>query len=110
MAAGYQDARVSSFASRNRQFSLSYTREFKGGLTLTLTPAYTHIAYEAPLAAFNKTRVDDQFTGQLVLLHRRLDWHGFTPRIIYTYIRNDSSVFLYTFRRSRLDFGVTSAF
>lgn len=110
MAAGYQDARVSSFASRTRQFSLNYTREFKGGLTLTLTPAYTHIAYEAPLAAFNKIRVDNQFTGQLVLLHRRLDWHGFTPRIIYTYTRNDSSVSLYTFRRSRLDLGITSAF
>lgn len=110
IAAGYQDARASSFANRNRQFSLSYTREFKGGLTLTLTPAYTHIAYEASLGAFNKTRVDDQFTGQLVLLHRRLDWHGFTPRISYTYIRNDSSVSLFVFRRSRVEFGITSAF
>jgi hypothetical protein len=107
---GTQEARFAGFANHSQQYGLSYSREFRGGLTLSLAPSYTRIAYEAPLAAFATTRLDHQFTGQLALLDRKIDWSGFTPRIVYTYTRNDSSIPLYAFHRSRVEFGFTRAF
>jgi len=108
---GTQDAATAAYADHFQQFGLSYTREFRGGITLSLAPSYTRIAYEAPLDASNGvTRLDHQFTGQLSLLDRKIDWSGFTPRIVYTYTRNDSSIPLYTFRRNRVEMGFTRAF
>ncbi|HUZ12962.1 MAG TPA: porin family protein [Caulobacteraceae bacterium] len=107
---GAQDARTPAFASHVQQFGLSYTREFKGGITIGLSPTYTLIAYQAPLAAFNATRIDHQVSVQATLLNRRIDWDGFTPRLIYTYTRNDSSIKLYAFQRNLVEIGMTRAF
>lgn len=109
-ALGWQNAMDPAYSSAARQFNLTYTREFRGGITLTLSPTFTHIGYRAPLTAFNAVRKDRQFTGQLSVLDRRIDLGGFTPRIILTYTRNDSSIPLYSFDRRRIEFGVTSAF
>ena len=107
---GVQGARIAAYASHVQQFGLAYTRESKGGITIGLSPTYTHIDYQAPLAAFNTTRIDHQFSVQVTLLNRRIDWDGFTPRVLYTYTRNASSIPLYTFNRNRVEFGVTRAF
>ena len=107
---GRQNATNTVYAFHSQQLSLSYSREFKGGITLSLSPSFTRINYKAPMVAFNATRIDNQYTAQVAVLHRRLDWGGFTPRIIYTYTRNDSSIPLYSFNRNRVEFGVTRAF
>lgn len=107
---GWQDARDRAFANHTRQFGLSYGREFKGGLSVSIAPYFTRIAYDAPLAAFGERRIDRQFSGQLALLYRRIDWHGFTPRVAYTYTRQSSSIPLYSFTRNRFEVGLTSAF
>jgi outer membrane protein len=108
--AGRQNAQIPAYANDLRQAGLSYVREFKGGITLGLAPSFTHIGYHAPLAAFNATRVDSQYTGQVTLLYRRIDIYGITPRLIYTYTRNESSIPLYRFARSRCELGFTSSF
>lgn len=108
--AGRQDAQIAAYANDLRQIGFSYVREFKGGITLGLAPSYTHIAYHAALAAFDATRVDSQYTGQVTLLYRRIDIYGITPRLIYTYTRNESSIPLYRFSRSRWELGFTSSF
>lgn len=108
--AGRQNAQIAAYANDLRQIGFSYVREFKGGITLSLAPSYTHIDYHAPLSAFNATRVDNQYTGQVTLLYRRIDIYGITPRLIYTYTRNDSSIPLYRFTRSRWELGFTSSF
>jgi hypothetical protein len=110
MAIGRQEARIASYANHSFQIGLNYTREFKGGITLGLAPTYSRIGYDAPLAAFDIRRIDRQYTGQATLLYRRLDLGGFTPRIVYTYTRNDSSIPLYSFSRSRWEIGFTTAF
>lgn len=108
--AGRQDAQIAAYANDLRQAGFNYVREFKGGITLGLAPSYTNVAYHAPLAAFNATRVDSQYTGQVTVIYRRIDIYGITPRLIYTYTRNDSSIPLYRFSRSRWELGFTSAF
>ena len=110
MAVGRQQARIASYANHSRQIGLNYTREFKGGITLGLAPTHSRIAYDAPLAAFNTRRIDRQYSGQATLLYRRIDFGGFTPRLVYTYTRNRSSIPLYSFSRSRWEIGFTSAF
>lgn len=108
--AGRENAEIPAYANDLRQAGLSYVREFKGGITIGLAPSYTHIAYHAPLAAFDATRVDSQYTGQVTLLYRRIDIYGVTPRIIYTYTRNESSIPLFRFTRSRWELGFTSSY
>jgi outer membrane protein len=107
---GRRNAKNAVYANHSQQFGLSYSHELKGGFTLGLSPNYTHIAYQAPLAAFNTTRIDRQYTAQVSVLNRRLDWGGFTPRIVYTRTHNDSSIQLYSFRRNRVEFGMTRSF
>lgn len=109
-AFGHQHAQFAAYASRSDQFGLAYTREFAGGLTLGLAPGYTRTAYDAPLAAFDATRIDHQISLQASLLDRRIDWRGLTPRITYTYTRNASTIDLYRFHRNRVELGITRAF
>jgi tetratricopeptide (TPR) repeat protein len=107
---GVQEAQSPAYANHSQQFGLTYSRDFHGGLTVSLAPSYTRIAYAAPLAAFATTRIDHQLSGQVALLDRKIDWSGFTPRLIYTVTRNASSIPLYAFHRSRVEFGFTRAF
>lgn len=107
---GQLQARLPAYANHSYQLGVTYVREISGGITVGLSPSYTRIGYDAPLAAFNATRIDHQYSGQVTLLDRRIDIHGITPRVAYTYTRNDSSISLYRFSRSRVEIGVTSAF
>jgi outer membrane protein len=109
-ALGQQDAKIPAFAFNSRQFGLSYTREFVGGVTAGLSPSFTMIDYDAALAAFPLARRDRQDAIQVTLLDRKIDLHGLTPRLAYTYIRNNSNLELFTFRRSRFEIGFTSSF
>jgi len=107
---GRLHARDPALANRSMQFGLNYSHDFKGGITVGLSPSYTRIVYDAPLGGFNATRRDNQYSGQITLLNRRIDLWGLTPRVAYTYTRNDSSIPLYKFSRNRVEIGVTSAF
>lgn len=107
---GRQNAKIPAFAFDTRQVGLSYTREFAGGITAGLAPTFTMISYDARLAAFPVARRDRQYAIQVTLLDRKIDLHGLTPRIAYTYIRNNSNLGLFRFRRSRLEIGFTSSF
>ncbi|MGH7011557.1 MAG: surface lipoprotein assembly modifier, partial [Caulobacteraceae bacterium] len=109
-ALGVQDAEISAYSSHSQQIGISWSREFAAGITLGLSPSFTHIGYDAPLAAFNATRSDDQYAMQVMVMDRKIDWGGFTPRLIYTFIRNDSSIPLYQFSRNRFEIGVTQSF
>ena len=107
---GHQGARDRAFAFNSWQYGLSYVREFSGGITLGLAPAFTQMDYDAALLAFGKIRHDRQLTGQISLLDRRLSYHGMTPRISYTYTRNDSDLALYSFNRHHFEIGITKTF
>ncbi len=107
---GRQNAKDKAFANHIEQFNLSFTKELGAGFTLTASPTYSRIAYDEPLAAFGRRRIDHQWMGQLAILNRKIDFYGITPRILYTYTRNVSAIALYTFNRSRLEFGITRYF
>ena len=68
------------------------------------------VMYVAPLAAFGVARTDRQPSAQLLLLNRRIDWHGMTPRLSYAYVVNDSTIPFYRFHRGRVELSLTRAF
>ncbi|MDB5708136.1 MAG: hypothetical protein JWL96_206 [Sphingomonas bacterium] len=105
-----QSAASEAFAFHARQFSAGYVREFGGGLTLSLAATHSLIVYGAPLAAFGVTRVDRQPSAQIMLLDRRIEWHGLTPRLSYAYVINDSTIPLYRFHRGRFEVSFTRTF
>ena len=107
---GHQGARDGAFAFNSWQYGINYVREFSGGITLGVAPAFTQMDYDAPLLAFGKIRHDRQLTGQISLLDRRLSYHGMTPRISYTYTRADSDIALYSFNRHHFEIGITKTF
>ena len=56
------------------------------------------------------TRSDDALTLAFTLLNRRLDYHGFTPRLSYVFTEQHSNIPLYSFTRNQFQIGVTSLF
>lgn len=107
---GRQDAGDKAFANHIQQFNLRVTKEMGAGFTLTASPTYSRISYDQPLAAFDRRRIDHQWMAQAIVLNRKIDVFGVTPRIVYTYTHNASSIPLYSFNRSRFEFGVTRYF
>lgn len=105
-----QDARLAAFANRSGQLNLSYTREFRGGLTLAVAPSIAVIDYDARLQAFDRVRRDRQVSISTSILNRRIDFFGLTPRLIYTYTANFSNIDLYSLRRNRFEIGVARLF
>ena len=110
LSLGRQDAHDRAYAFHSGQIGLNYVREFRGGITLGLSPAFTRISYEAPLLAFGKIRRDNQLTAQISLLDRRLYFHGMIPRVAYSYTRGASNIALYRFNRNHFEIGITKAF
>jgi hypothetical protein len=54
--------------------------------------------------------MDNLFIVQISVLDRALDFRGFTPRVTYSFSRNDSNVPIYSFTRNRIEMGVTRFF
>lgn len=109
-AVSRQNARVAAYAYTASQITLSYTRDLKGGLSVSFTPSLTISRYDAPLAAFGVPRRDTQWTLEVAGLDRRIDWLGFTPRVSYAFTDSASNIALYRFNRSRFEIGMTRAF
>lgn len=107
---GRQDAKIGGYANWSKLAGVQYARDFKGGFTVGLMPSITRITYDQPLAAFGTTRRDMQLSGQLSLLNRRIDFYGLTPKVVYTYTKNNSSLPIYSFDRNKFDIVFTSSF
>jgi hypothetical protein len=105
-----QRANDSGFSNWSEQMGVSFTDELRGGITLALAPTFTHAVYDTIIPAFGVKRVDNLLTLQITALDRAMDFHGFTPRIIYSFSRNASTVPLYAFSRNRVEMGVTRFF
>lgn len=106
----WQTARIAPLANHRQTLGIEWFRDFPGGLSLALAPSITRIGYDAPLAAFGATRDDRQISVQTRLQSRRIDFHGFTPRVGYIFTRNFSTIPLYRFTRNRFEFGIVRSF
>jgi tetratricopeptide (TPR) repeat protein len=104
------DADNAGYANWAQQLGVSYSEDLKGGITVALSPSFTRISYDAEVAAFGVRRLDKLLILQAAVLDRALDIRGFTPRLIYSFSRNQSDVALYSFTRNRVEIGLTRFF
>jgi tetratricopeptide (TPR) repeat protein len=103
-------ANDAGFSNWAQQVGVTYSYNLRGGITLSASPSYTRAAYDAPIPAFGVKRMDNLFIVQISVLDRALDFRGFTPRVTYSFSRNDSNVPIYSFTRNRIEMGVTRFF
>lgn len=70
---------------------VSHSREWKGGLITAVEPSVAVRRYRAPDPAFAIRRRDIEVGGTVRLMHRKLNFEGFTPRLEYSYLRQFSN-------------------
>jgi tetratricopeptide (TPR) repeat protein len=105
-----QDAHIAPYSYSAIWFGGGYQQDLPWGFSAGFQPSYFITRYDAALAAFGMTRSDDALTLAFTLLNRRLDYHGFTPRLSYVFTEQHSNIPLYSFTRNQLQIGVTSLF
>jgi tetratricopeptide (TPR) repeat protein len=107
---GTRDAKVPSYSSTTNWIGAGYYRDIRFGFSVYLEPSITWIGYYGPLAAFGKTRKDWIWSVRAELLNRRIEYLGFTPRLIFVYANQTSTIPLYDYARSQLSIGLTRRF
>jgi outer membrane protein len=105
-----QEAQITPYSYSGVWFGGGYSQDLPWGFSAGFQPSYFITRYDAALAAFGKTRSDDTVMLGFSLLNRRLDYHGFTPRISYVFTEQRSNIPLYSFTRNQFQIGVTSLF
>jgi tetratricopeptide (TPR) repeat protein len=105
-----QEAKLSAYANTTLWVALDYYQDLPFGFSTNFEPAYSATSYNAPLAAFGRTRADHALALRLDVLNRRLEYRGFAPRLSLIYVTEQSSISLYRFSRTQVQVGVTRQF
>lgn len=105
-----QDARTGAYSYSGFWTSIGYQRDLPFGFSAGIQPAWFVTRYDEALPAFGKTRADDALIFNVTLLNRRFDYHGFTPRISYTFTDQHSNLALYSYTRHQFQIGLTTQF
>jgi hypothetical protein len=110
IGAGRKTARTPELANWSGWIATGYYRDLPGGFSVYLEPSYGASRYDAADPFFGKRRKDRLLELQLAVLHRRIVFTRFTPRVALTFTRRDSNIDLYDFNQRRLEVGLTSSF
>ncbi|WP_185961386.1 surface lipoprotein assembly modifier [Telmatospirillum sp. J64-1] len=67
--------------------------------------------FDAPIMIFGpERRKDTRWLSRLSVVLRHFEWQGFLPKLGVSYEKQDSTIALYEFDRTQLEFGVTREF
>ncbi|MBS0280103.1 MAG: DUF560 domain-containing protein [Proteobacteria bacterium] len=105
-----QNAKIDPYSYSGFWAGVGYQRDLPFGFSASVQPAWLVTRYDAALPAFGKTRADDTLMLSMTLLNRRFDYHGFTPRISYTFTDQRSNIALYSYTRHQFQIGLTTQF
>ncbi|HVW72859.1 MAG TPA: surface lipoprotein assembly modifier [Rhizomicrobium sp.] len=105
-----QAAQIGAYSYSGVWFGGGYSQDLPFGFSAGFQPSYFITRYDNELVAFGKTRADNALMLAFTLLNRRLDYHGFTPRLSYVFTEQHSNIPLYSFTRSQFQIGLTSLF
>lgn len=103
-------ARTPELASWSGWIAAGYYRDLPGGFSIYVEPSYGSSRYDAADPLFGRRRQDRLLELQLAVLHRRIVFTRFTPRVALIFTRRDSNIDLYDFNQRRLEVGLTSSF
>ena len=105
-----QEAQIAPYSYSAVWFGGGYQQDLPLGFSAGFQPSYYMTRYDAALAAFGVTRQDNAVLLSFNLLNRRLDYHGFTPRLSYVFTDQHSNIPLYSYTRSQIQLGLTTLF
>ena len=105
-----QAARIAPYSSWSGFVAAGYFRDLPMGFSVYVEPSYSRARYDEALLGFGRRRLDTTKSVLLTVLNRRIVLSRFTPRISYTWTRQNSSIALYQFTKSRLEIGLTTVF
>src|SRR6185503_8170009 len=75
-----QEAQTAAYSYSGVWFGGGYSQDLPFGFSAGIQPSVVFTRYDGMLPAFGQSRSDDAFIIAFTLLHRRFDYHGFTPR------------------------------
>lgn len=102
--------RSSAYSNWSGYAALGYYRDLPAGFSIYLEPSLAFARYDEALPAIGIRRSDRTLSGQVTLLNRHIVLSRFTPRLSYTFTKQDSNMALYRFTRSRIEIGLTTNF
>ncbi|AIT81968.1 hypothetical protein JI59_20645 (plasmid) [Novosphingobium pentaromativorans US6-1] len=105
-----QDARDAAYSNWSGYAALGYYRDLPAGFSIYIEPSLAFARYDKAVPAIGLKRSDRTLSGQVTLLNRHIVLSRFTPRLSYTFTKQDSNVPLYRFTRSRIEIGLTTNF
>jgi hypothetical protein len=105
-----QDATIQPYSYSAWWLGGGYIQDLPFGFSAGFQPSYYLSYFDAPLPAFQVTRSDHTWMLNFTLLNRRLEYHGLTPRVSYSFTDQQSNIALYRYTRSQIQLGLTSQF
>jgi tetratricopeptide (TPR) repeat protein len=105
-----EEARIAPYASWSGFVAAGYFRDLPKGFSVYVEPSFSLARYDEALLGFGKRRSDNGHSILITILNRHVVLDRFTPRITYTFTRQNSTIPLYRFQRSRLEVGLTTVF
>jgi tetratricopeptide (TPR) repeat protein len=105
-----QAAGSDAYSNTGGYLALGYFRDFRRGFSGYVEASASMVRYDAAVAAFGARRADTTWSATINLLNRHIVLSRFTPRVSYTYVRQSSTIPLYSFDRNRVELGLTTTF
>ena len=90
--------------------TIGYSKELRSRFNLQVRVAANRVAYDKEDPLFGIGRVDRLARVDVELTARNWSFHGFAPMLLAGLSRNDSTIPIYTYRRSFVGVGITRAF
>ncbi|HYZ48686.1 MAG TPA: surface lipoprotein assembly modifier [Sphingomonas sp.] len=104
-----QDARVDNLSTWSGGIDLLASRAFGKQLAFVQLSGFK-LRADAREPFFGVTRDDTRFDLTAGLVLRRFTWHGLAPLVRVTYSNNDSTIAIYGFKRTRVEFALSREF
>jgi len=105
-----QDSRIGAYSSWSGYAAAGYYRDLPAGFSIYLEPSVAFARYDDRLPALDARRSDKSVSGLVTILNRHIVLSRFTPRVAYTFTKQDSNIPLYRFTRHRIEVGLTTNF
>lgn len=109
LSATRQSARDPGYATTSGGPSVVVWRDL-GAMTVYGTAAYRHLASDARLFLYPRSRTDDYVRVAGGMVFRKLAFAGLAPLVRVAWERNASTVGIYDYRRLSVETGITRAF
>lgn len=106
----YSRARAPSFTFANPNIFARVTHEWPGGLITGASVQYGVSIFKGMDPFFGVTRMDHDGRVELDVLDRQIQMDQFSPRLSIGYIRHDSNIRLYAYKRAYVNLGVSRDF